>query len=175
MQIHRGCVLQRSDLLLDASHELRMRVPHRYGHDTREHVEVSSACFIVEVLHESLDDEQRIVIRGEDRWIGVLAPHLQDRLTGRTRVRARRMVHWRHVEPRCNRGHLLNSLMLFLRRGTGISPGACRANLPGAAFPHSIMHDPEPGANRAVSGWRSICLWYSGERTIANALGRQRV
>ncbi len=98
MQVDRRGMLERGHLLGDALHDRRMAVPHRHRDDAGEQVEVPVAGLVVEVLHVSLDDEQRLPVQGEDRRVGELLPHGKHFGTRRSEVRTRHVIHRRQRE-----------------------------------------------------------------------------
>src|SRR3954465_3686947 len=86
MQIDRGGMLQRFVLAIGRDNDVRVTMPHAYGYDSAERIEISSPAFIPNVLHFSLHKHDRFLVVEENSRIQEFLAQLQYFLGGRAQV-----------------------------------------------------------------------------------------
>ena len=134
MQIDGRDVLQPADLLADLFDDLRMTMADGDGDDAGEAVEVLLAGFVPEVLHLAFDDQQRVLVVGEQARREILLAQGEDFGLGRAGVGFRfvRAPSAGACGVGADCGDLANSP--GLQGGTGVAlrfqTAACAAPLP---------------------------------------------
>ena len=88
MQINGRRVLKLADLLPDFLNDLRMAMADRNANDAGETVQVLLAGLIPEILHMAFNDEQRLLVVGDQAGCQILAAQGKDFRTRGTRVRS---------------------------------------------------------------------------------------